>query len=312
MNILEQTINRLELSDPITHRNLRITFLSDPQQKTNGSISNWDESLGLEISELDTPVVNELIFRNNGTTPVFVPDSAVIVGLKQNRSPRMSFLIGATTSVLAPVVCIQAGRWHYQDTQESVPYHVYSRLRAINLRNMNESLRSQQDNREDTSDYQQQTWNEIKRAKAIREQQAGRIIDSPSEFIGDIYTSEQETIEDFVQSLEYNEETLGYCAEIDGRVVVLELFGTTKLFERNFNGLVAGLSLEATDNQFRRELQQRRPLTVRSLLRSIEISDKQYSKSIGLGTDCRFETPVLTGAGIMDDSRLYHLEVFTY
>ncbi len=313
MDTIEQIISSLQISEPIGHKNLSVMFLSRPDQQEITCL-NWDEALllkVLEVSEIDGGVVSELKFYNSSLVPIFIPEGVSFMGLKQSRALRVSSLIGSREELILPVHCVEASRWSSQTVYaQGSPYCLYSRLRALNLLHAGESLR----NREGYESHgsQGESWENIRRVKQQRERQTGRHIQSPGEYVGDIYKSENETVEDFISNLPCPDDAIGFITELDGHIVGLELFGSPKLFARNYGSVLAGFSLEATDDDFRQELSHRETLSVEAFLKQIESVHKEHFRAIGNGVDVRFETGNMVGAALVNDNDgvLYHLEAF--
>jgi hypothetical protein len=315
MEIIEQIISTLDLTETKNYKNISLTFLKQHEQK-DINILNWDEALSmkfLEVSEVDGGNVEELFVHNTGVLPIpiFSPEGCVYSGLKQSRATRVSFLVGPRQSLLIPVHCVEASRWQSQSVfAKGSPYHLYSKLRAINLRHTSKSMKNRKRYQSDGS--QSASWDSIRSTKAQRERQSGRNIQSPGEYVGDIYMDAATTIEDFVSNLLCPADAVGYVAMLDNHVVAAEIFGSPKLFSKNYDSLLSGLALEATDNEFIQELRNREPLTVEEFLRSIGVAPKERYIAIGNGVDVRFETSNMVGAALVDDndSALYHLEAF--
>jgi ARG and Rhodanese-Phosphatase-superfamily-associated Protein domain len=54
---------------------------------------------------------------STGARPVFVMEGEEVVGAKQNRTINLSILVPAQAEVIAPVTCVEAGRWHARSAQ---------------------------------------------------------------------------------------------------------------------------------------------------------------------------------------------------
>lgn len=312
MKTIEDVINNIQIFEPVAHKNVEVSFLSYPNQQNNGTTINWDEGLilkVLEVTEIDGGTVSELSFYNSSIVPIFCPEGAIFVGMNQSRALRVSSLIGSRQTIQLPVHCVEASRWRSQSIYgQGSPFCLYSRLRAMNLRHTGHSLRSEAGYESEAS--QSESWQEIRRMKQQRERQTGRDIQSPEEFVGDLYQDDNESIEDFISNLECPDDAVGHIIKLDSHIITAEIFGSTKLFARNYGGVMAGIALQASDQQYRQELHYREPMTVQQFLSSIEVCRKDSFKSLGMGTDIRIETNRLLGAGLVHDDKLIHLEVF--
>jgi hypothetical protein len=56
--------------------------------------------------------VPQLLVGNPAPVPILLIEGEIVVGLKQNRTFTASMLVPAETTMLVPVACVEAGRWH--------------------------------------------------------------------------------------------------------------------------------------------------------------------------------------------------------
>jgi hypothetical protein len=57
--------------------------------------------------------VPELKLINDADRPVLLLDGEELVGAKQNRILNVTVLAGAHSTIVIPVSCVEAGRWHH-------------------------------------------------------------------------------------------------------------------------------------------------------------------------------------------------------
>jgi len=97
---------------------------------------------------------------------------------------------------------------------------------------------------------------------------------------------------------------------VEGRVVGLEAFGDEKLLKRNYEGLLSGIAIEATDDEFCKEIRSNKIVTVDDFLKGILGAKKERYRSVGHGSDMRFEADGFVGCGLVADRKVLHLEAF--
>jgi hypothetical protein len=297
MQVLENYIQSLEIDRLKTYRDISLCFFKR-QNPTNLVALNYDEGIitqGLHIKEIDD--FNALKFTNVSLFNIFVPQGVImdLKHLKQVRSTVHGFLIKPRETFVVPVICVEEGRWGI-DTNMNIgrlsPQHLYPKLRAANLKH-----------RETIN--QHKVWQDIKR---LREQKQ---VESPTGCLGDVYNCHRTEIDDYINHLPLPEHSIGFLAMFQGKHLLgLESFGNERLLKRNYEGLLSGIVLETTDNDFYEELKKKETLTVEEFLRAIASTNKQPCKAIGDSQDFRFENEHLVGSALVSGDAVYHLEAF--
>ncbi|MFZ0592091.1 MAG: DUF6569 family protein [Bryobacteraceae bacterium] len=75
--------------------------------------------------------VRELRFQNDSDQPVLLLDGEELIGAKQNRVLNVTVLAPAKETIVIPVSCVEAGRWHTEAPEFKAAAHVmYSRARS--------------------------------------------------------------------------------------------------------------------------------------------------------------------------------------
>lgn len=306
MNNLNNFIKGLEVVNRQVYKNLSLCFLKNGE-KQDMPMKNYAEALEdktLAVAEVDDGGnVPELKFNNSGNQPVFIPEGAIIVGLKQSRTVRISIVINQHEEVLVPVHCIEQGRWAFNSKAgHKSPFHLYSRLRASNLRHSSDSLRNGEGFHSIGS--QSATWQNIQRHMERQN------IKSPTGFAGDIFENSKKDIDRYLKTFKCPETATGSLAMIDEHIIGMDVFANESLLQRNFQPLISGVALEAMDPEFGRELKNHKVVTVEQFLKSIENSKKETFKSIGNGEDVRFKGNSVLGSALINNDKVIHLEAF--
>jgi hypothetical protein len=87
--------------------------------------------------------VPELRFENDADRPVLLLDGEELIGAKQNRVLNLTVLAPAKQSIVIPVSCVEAGRWHAEAPDFKTAEHVlYSRARAHRTAQVTASMRA--------------------------------------------------------------------------------------------------------------------------------------------------------------------------
>ncbi len=78
----------------------------------------------VEVTEMGSGNVGEVVARNSGPRDVLVLDGEQLVGAKQNRTTSRTILLPARTDTTLPVSCMEQGRWHFRSGRfEHAPQH---------------------------------------------------------------------------------------------------------------------------------------------------------------------------------------------
>jgi ARG and Rhodanese-Phosphatase-superfamily-associated Protein domain len=306
LNILNDFIQSIEVVDRQAFKNLSLCFVRN-KEKQDVQIRNYAEALqdkSLVVTEVDEGGnVPELRFINKGDMPIFVPEGTIIMGLKQSRTIRVSFVINQRQEIIAPVHCVEQSRWAFNSkVGNKSPFHLYSRLRASNLRHTRDSLRAGEGFHSKHS--QGDTWQNI-RATMQRMN-----VESETGFAGDIYESNKESIDGYLKAFRVPETANGFLTIIDNHMVAMDVFATQALFQGNFQSLLSGTVLDAIDKDYCRELQNQKVLTVEQFLQSIQNSKKETFTSVGHGEDVRFEGNSVLGSALINNHKVIHVEAF--
>src|SRR5579862_6639707 len=95
------------------------------------------------VSEVDDAgAVPELVVANHLDSPVLLVEGEILVGLKQNRVLTTTVLVPALETMLIPVACVEAGRWHRSHAPvRRDDYMLSARVRASKNMSVQRNLR---------------------------------------------------------------------------------------------------------------------------------------------------------------------------
>lgn len=66
----------------------------------------------LIVSELESASVPQIQVHNPTNEPLLIPAGKVLSGGRQTRTVNVSILVAAGATLVIPVSCVEAGRWH--------------------------------------------------------------------------------------------------------------------------------------------------------------------------------------------------------
>ena len=104
-----ETLTKAKVGTPTRRNNLSIFPISLVEDRDNGAAIAGDS---LVVTELATASVHQLQVHNPEKHPVLIPAGRVLEGGRQTRTVNVSILVPAGATMIIPVSCVEAGRWH--------------------------------------------------------------------------------------------------------------------------------------------------------------------------------------------------------
>lgn len=298
-------IASLRVMEHQSHKKLSIHYLRSDLAADLGILSFGDAMTKgfLSVTEVGDGDVPSLKFTNSSQCRILISEGSVIEGLKQSRAVRSTFVLDSMEERVIPVHCVEIGRFGYEHDSSKTKYSLSSRLRAMNLRYSNESLRKAADIRNSSS--QSETWRNIQKMRERKERQRNKTITSPTGSYGDIYQEEKKTVDQYLKSFVCPETASGFIAMLNGEVLGLECFGNSALLKANHETLLAGTVMDLDQ-----EIKQSNIMTPEHFLKNLIASAKEQHPAIGQGQDIRFEESSFVGSCLVADDAVLHLEAF--
>ncbi len=254
----------------------------------------------LTVTEIDEAgSVPELLAVNAGEAMVLLLDGEELVGAKQNRIMNTTVLLRPKSKTKIPVSCVEQGRWRHTSAEFASGGYSPAGLRARKSRDVSFSLRATGRAEGD----QGAVWDDV--AENIEALAAC----SPTAAMHDAVEQRRESLDGYVDSLEYPEATRGVVVAINGRFAAADVFDRPETLERVWPRLVTGYALDAlgrTDNK-------PRPFTAKAaevLLEHVGQIGCEPCPSPGVGKDWRFEAEDVVGQALVAKRVCVHLSVF--
>ena len=306
--IVDQALN-VKIGAPATFRNLTVFPLTGGLGKAADYLT-LDEALIQKLATItevsESGTVPELKFVNSGDRKVFLLDGEELLGAKQNRILNLSIMVPAGKTLVVPVSCVEAGRWHHRSREfASAPRAHYAEGRARKMAQVSESLKCFGGRSSDQSEV----W------KHIDEKFRRFGSSSPTAAMSDMYEQQSLRLEDYVRSFKPAGDQMGSVFAIDGRVVGLELFDSPETLRKLFPKLLRSYGLDALDRALSHPAETgSQPIPSRAkavaFLRKVTAAKEEEFPALGEGKDLRLTGPRLTGAALAVDGRVVHLSAF--
>ena len=241
MTSLKEELDRVEVGDPLHHRNLTLFPLRRPTASDMDYLVLEDaiQQRLAKVTELQGGgSVPELRFENAGEQPVLLLDGEELVGAKQNRVLNLTILAPAMQTLTIPVSCVEAGRWHMTTSASRTGSDfMYFGARASRTAHVTESMRTGGTRRSD----QAALWDDIAR-KAARVDTR-----SPTQAMSAMYERHALSVEDYARTFGWQDRQAGIAFAIGGQIRGLDLLDHTSTMRRTFAKFVRSYALDAMD-----------------------------------------------------------------
>lgn len=251
----------------------------------------------LEVAELETPTVPELVATVKGTVPVLLVEGEVLVGIAQDRTLNVSVLCAADAATTIPVACVEAGRWGGRSAAVRMSSsHTASAMRAAKLRSMQADESGRRLRRVD----QGQVWDDVERYA----QTMG--VNSETSALDAVHTSMTADMHNQIAELAPVPGQVGVAAVTGRYVLGIDVFESEASLQAHLQPIVTGYALDAMTlepNAFD-------VAAVEQFLAAVDGATVDTQPGVGLGEELHLRSPQVTGVGLRFEGRLLHLAAF--
>ena len=252
------------------------------------------------VTELhESGSVPELRFENHGHLPVLLLDGQELIGAKQNRVLNLTILAPAKSTIVIPVSCVEAGRWHSISADFKPADRVmYSRVREAHVGHVTASMRSSGTRRSD----QGAVWDDI--ATMASKLNA----ESPTRAMSAIYERNALSVEEYSRTFHRHPDQRGVAFCLASGRSGMDLFDHPSTMRHFFPKLVRSYALDALDED---STDTPKPDAVRALLAHIAGAQEFAAPAVGLGKDVRLTAHGVTGAALWAEDHYVHFCAFS-
>ncbi len=267
-----------------------IAFISSSKAIANKFLEITEASIGGSV--------NEIYVVNHSQFFIFLMDGDILSGAKQNRVLNTSILLGPQSKTIIPVSCVEQGRWNYKsDKFDTTDYIAPVELRKSKAEYVSASLKCDQSHRSN----QFGIWN------TVRDVSQKMNVNSRTANLSDVYSERQGAYEKFINAFKCDEGANGVAFFINNKLINIEIFNRTDIFEEYFPKMLKGIAMDAFGIRQKGELNKAEAeyKTV-ELLDQIEALTPEIHKGVALGNENRFVTNNVTGFALEYNSNLIH------
>ena len=216
-------------SDTKTEQAGEPAYLTLGEALADGSFSITEKS--------ESGSVEQLVALNDGAKPVLLVDGEELIGAKQNRIINLTVLVPARTKMKIPVSCVEAGRWDYNSAVFTEADHFYN---ARNRARKSSRVSGSMERGLGRQANQSAVWQEV---GELRDRVAGS--HSPSGALDHAYRDHSKTLDQYVGAFRVAADQVGAVFAINGEVVGLEAFDSTRPYQSVADKLIRSYALDA-------------------------------------------------------------------
>jgi hypothetical protein len=244
-NPVAETLARVHLAPRQTHKALTVwPLLADTTVPASGlayrTLADALEAGDLLVDEVsEGGFVPNVRVTNRGREAVLVLFGEEIVGAKQNRVANASFLVGAESSVVIDVSCVEQGRWGrragvgFLSSDHLISHMLRRKMQAkvAMARAVGQSFDADQ----------AEVWDEV-RHRVVSSQTSSRSI-----AYDDYHDSRRTDLEEILAAFRALPGQVGFVAAIGDAMHGVEFLGRPDVFARCFERMLRAYAIDAVD-----------------------------------------------------------------
>lgn len=309
MTLIATRMARVTLGEPQTCYNLTLYPLlaEGPAQPGYQLLDAALAGGTARVTELgEGGSVPQLCFVNDGDLPVLLLDGEELIGAKQNRILNLTVLAPPHQTIIIPVSCVEAGRWHARSAEFAPARRAhFAAGRARKARDVSASLRRRGTRESD----QGRVWADI----AAKSRRFG--IHSATSAAAALYDGQRDRLDDFQGAFAPQPHQCGALFALNGRVVGLDLFDSPATLAAALPKLVESHALDALDATAGTltspsAMSPTTPPDPAAWLQAVAQAPVDRFPAVGEGEDWRLHDEQVTGGALVKEGRLIHLCAF--
>ncbi|MCJ7679646.1 MAG: hypothetical protein MUP70_02875, partial [Candidatus Aminicenantes bacterium] len=297
-NPIERMIKAMEAGRPVHQGNLTVIPLYLSQVANKTEFITLDEAIDknwIDITEMDGGRVPEVRISNRSKHIIYLMGGEILTGCKQDRILAGDVLLGpGTTDLIAPVFCVEHGRW----TQQTSSFYSKKNIGTYALR----SIAQQK-----SQSAQSAIWDHIS------EKNGEMAVTSATGAYQDAYEAEEN--KDKIQAIEkemisipsLNDDTVGVLIALGSRIVSADVFANPALFKKQWPKILRASALSSISSRDEGTIGRKEAVDFFNMFRGSSFRTKQ---GLDLGTEMEGSTETATIHALVSNNDVLHLAAF--
>ena len=297
-------ITSLKPGTPVTHEGITLIPIFAPERRGSSIKVAGDE---LVVSELAMPTVPQLQVHNPTNGDLLIPAGKILSGGRQTRVVNVSIVVPAGATIIIPVSCVEAGRWHGHSRFADSKRFASRRVRNVKQRSVKRSLDSHMGKRS----AQGEVWN------MISFELASRSVDSDGDlFLGvdedlDRRSDRIAVVNKFIaDGIEPGQ--VGVAVAHGDKILGVEVFPSSEALQTSWEAIVRAAVIDADEFNSKPEAVDtaRGIAALEKFLADVASATGTVSDGVGRGTEVHVETLAYVAHGLRVDGELVYCNAF--
>ena len=271
-------------------------FLPDNSPK-NIKIATDD----LIVSELESASVPQIQVHNPTDSPLLIPAGKVLSGGRQTRTVNVSILVAPGSTIVIPVSCVEAGRWHGEHRFEDSKRFASRRVRMEKQRSVARNVKNLRTKMSDQS----AVWSSIDAEMASRHLSSDtRSFLYAEESMNDEkkrFTAVQELLNEGPEPLQN-----GIAIAQGDEVVSVEMFASPDALKSSYEALIRSAIFDSPDKKVKSPSEG----AVQKFLDQILSAETTEATGVGLGTEYHIGNDKFVAHALAYEGKFLHANAF--
>jgi len=255
----------------------------------------------LIVSELESASVPQIQVHNPTANPLLIPAGMVLSGGRQTRTVNVSILVAAGSTIVIPVSCVEAGRWHGQQR-----FTDSKRLpsRMVRMEQHRSVARNVKNFKSKNSD-QGAVWNSIDQELSMRNLDSATknflYADESLDGESDRFSAVKELLKEGPEPQQN-----GIVIAQGNEVVSVEMFASPDALKSSYEALIRSAILDSS----REKVSPPREEQVREFLDQVSAAESTEAEGVGLGTEYHIENDKFVAHALAYEGKFLHANAF--
>jgi hypothetical protein len=297
-------ITSLKPGTPVTHEGITLIPIFAPEGRGSQIKIAGDE---LVVSELAAPTVPQLQVHNPTAHELLIPAGKILSGGRQTRVVNVSIVVPAGATIVIPVSCVEAGRWHGLSRFADSKRYASRRVRNAKARSVKRNL----DRSKSKASAQDEVWDTVSDELRLRDLHAdGDLflgVDEHLDRRSDRMAVVREFVDEGVQPGQ-----VGVAVAHGEKILGIEVFPSTDALQVAWEAIVRAAVIDADEFSTKPEsLDAARGIAaLDKFLAQVASTEGTVADGVGRGTEVHVETPAYVAHGLRVDGELVYCNAF--
>ena len=253
------------------------------------------------VSELESASVPQIQVHNPTNEPLLIPAGKVLSGGRQTRTVNVSILVAPGSTIVIPVSCVEAGRWHGEHRFEDSKRFASRRVRMEKQRSVARNVKNLRTKMSDQS----AVWSSIDAEMASRHLSSDtRSFLYAEESMNDEkkrFTAVQELLNEGPEPLQN-----GIAIAQGDEVVSVEMFASPDALKSSYEALIRSAIFDSPDKKVKSPSED----AVQKFLDQILSAETTEATGVGLGTEYHIESDKFVAHALAYEGKFLHANAF--